>query len=269
MPDATCAVDGCDDYVQARGWCGKHYRRWERSGDPRYLRWNPDRQRTCHVEGCELGIKARGWCQTHYRRWQRTGDPLGEKRDPNRDRRERNPKKKICSVPGCGKPWFCRRWCDMHYGRMQRWGELERPVTPKLTTCSVEGCEFPLHQRGWCCGHYARYRAHGDVLAHKSLIPRHGPQKNPNGYVYDWCPERRRYLPQHRLVMEKYLGRRLVKDENVHHRNGIRDDNRIANLELWVKSQPAGQRIVDQVEWAREILARYGTEVEQLALLDV
>lgn len=59
--------------------------------------------------------------------------------------------------------------------------------------------------------------------------------------------------------MESVIGRPLLKTESVHHKNGIRYDNRPENLEIWVTGfQPAGQRVRDLVAFAEEVLARYG-----------
>ncbi|AXH68834.1 HNH endonuclease [Streptomyces phage Comrade] len=60
--------------------------------------------------------------------------------------------------------------------------------------------------------------------------------------------------------MSESLGRPLEEYEEVHHKNGDRLDNRLENLELWVRRQPPGQRAEDLLEWAYEIIRRYGDE---------
>lgn len=68
----------------------------------------------------------------------------------------------------------------------------------------------------------------------------------------------------HRLVMESHIGRPLKKGETVHHINGVRNDNRIENLELWYKSHPPGARLDDKIKWAKEFLEEYGYMVEKI-----
>ena len=67
-------------------------------------------------------------------------------------------------------------------------------------------------------------------------------------------------VQEHIVVMSKHLGRPLGADESVHHRNGIRSDNRIENLELMIH-HPCGQRVNDAIDYAIQIIKRYKPEL--------
>lgn len=79
------------------------------------------------------------------------------------------------------------------------------------------------------------------------------PRATSNNYVFE-----------HILVMEESLGRYLLPGENVHHKNGIRSDNSISNLELWAKPQPSGARAKDLYEWAKSVVALYENDLDKI-----
>lgn len=163
----------------------------------------------------------------------------------------------FCKVPDCEEiGTYGDGRCFDHYQIARREkdaaskrldGELGRPV------CIEDLCFERADHRGpgtYCVFHLAAH------LTEQGIKPPE-PSK-PAGYRS--LLRGGRYQMEHRLVMEQHIGRPLEAHENVHHINGVRNDNRLENLELWSSSQPPGQRVEDKVAWAIEILKRYSPE---------
>lgn len=210
--DLPCSEPDCDRLVfpyGARGLCSRHYQRLRRTGDTALAVLQKDS--LCSVLGCDRLARALGLCPMHWQRQRATGSTAKSTWAQERSTRAQERRDSPCSVPGCDRlvGESSRGMCGMHRQRLHKWGD----VGPAETFMNPKGS-------GWI---------------------------SKNGYRVFLIDDVKTY--EHRLVMEQTLGRSLESWENVHHKNGVRLDNRPENLELWVTAQPSGQRPEDLAEW--------------------
>jgi hypothetical protein len=208
--------------------------------------------RLCEVKGCSNKHDAKGYCTLHYRRFLRTGTAELRSRPA-----------RLCSLADCNEVHYCKSYCKRHYASYKKHGDpytmRPRVVYGPEDECNAPNCDRRPVSKGYCDPH-AKRASKGQCL--NKPLQNSGDdwireEVTYDGYVRVFLPGRRvKY--QHRMVMEESLGRELLAHENVHHINGVREDNRLENLELWSTSQPAGQRVSDKIQFALDIIELYG-----------
>ena len=252
----------------------------------------------CIHDGCDKPKSKgkSGFCAAHYDR-HRKGTAMDnlcvECRAivGTRSRRKYCPKcmVKPCKHDGCDKPRYrasglcVTHWCRHNAGKaMDRFCVECEAIIPAGTVnsnvrrcpkcmvkpCKHDGCDEPRYgARDLCLTHWGRRRT-GRAMDRKP-IPIGATRTDPDGYVREKVSDKGRWPLQHRVVMEKRLKRPLEKYETVHHKNTVKHDNDVNNLELWSHGQPPGGRVKDRISYFVEQISLYADLADQADLLGI
>jgi hypothetical protein len=121
----------------------------------------------------------------------------------------------------------------------------------KSKTTNCENCNNPLPQGNNPVKRFCSQACRSEPVGTKSI----GKEGYVKIKINNNQPKSQQWTQEHRYIMEQHLQRTLTKEERVHHKNEIRNDNKLENLELWVlhknsKKDPAGSRVRDLLEEA-------------------
>jgi hypothetical protein len=236
-----CIWPSCDRLIQYKKarLCSAHYQR-QRDGRDMGAPFRGG-ARICSWPGCDRPHQSKGLCARHYQRQIRGDDmdaPLGEQQ--------------TCSHPGCDRPHNARGYCSAHYARkFILHSDMDAPIRrrrrkgePPLV-CIVEDCDDLQKFASGMCPRHERRRKAGNPLHGPAYYHETRGWTDKNGYRK--TRRNGKTVGEHRIIMEETLGRPLLRQEEVHHKNGIKADNSPGNLELWVSWK--GQRVDDLIEF--------------------
>lgn len=177
---------------------------------------------------------------------------------------------KVCIL--CGKSYKPTRWGQKYCG-VECFGKSQRKEvqTKKCINC---GKEFTLSRRnsqkindgrlycGQSCAYYGSERnkkiskvMKGRFTGEQSYHWKGGKRITKFGYISVLSPDhpnknKTGCVLEHRLVVEEAMGRKLLKDEIVHHLNGITSDNRIENLQVMSHAEHNRLHKIGKSSWS-------------------
>jgi hypothetical protein len=117
-------------------------------------------------------------------------------------------------------------------------------ISNQQKVCIVCKKEFTSSYAQKCCSPNCKgkyYTLNGLKSGKNNGMYKGGRIASGAGYIKILMPEHpnanKRYVLEHHLVIEKQIGRYLIKGEVVHHKNEIKNDNRIENLQLMTRQE--------------------------------
>ncbi|MGW3626267.1 hypothetical protein [Streptomyces sp. NPDC000880] len=302
-PEKCLAPGCPDLRIGRLDWCNLHYQRMRRNGDLEPRKTGPKRKHpalpcarcrlTFKASGCQVSAHEEGravYCSRDCQKAanlvtlscaacgaeavRRKADVRGERVFCDAECRKRASKPKTGVTKACehcgedfyvikalaGTARYCSRPCKVAASRSHQ-------VTRDCDHCGQPYARSASAVGRFCsktCGtDYRTGNGKGYINADGYRVISQGGGKAAKG--------------EHRLKVEELLGRLLLSTETVHHVNGVRHDNRTAgplgldergrfksgNLELWSHAHPRGQEIGPKLDYARGLLALYGTPEER------
>ena len=176
-----------------------------------------------------------------------------------------------CIVEGCERTAFSRwkglgPYCIAHHSRMRKGISLDAPIKERIgdAICAVGSCYRSARSKHKGKGPYCFLHLKRSITGVPLDLPiRKRRRRYPGdlrlhslGYVEIRMSDGE-WKMLHRIMMQNHLGRKLFDHEEVHHKNGQKNDNRMNNFELWGTNHPRGQRVEDKVEFSVEMLEMY------------
>lgn len=258
--DRVCKEQDCTNRIKARGLCSKHWKEDAKENPPSKIKKTEQPCRATWEDGkCDrlVGKGGRGLCSAHYR----------QEVNFERGKTTLKPFRPI------GQTIFGREAVGSE--NVTRTQKTKRTyVNNRKPECiyvdpTGESCGRLTNTNDYCMGHADMLRG-GMPLVPLPRVEAKG-YINQDGYrrikaVDEFNPSSHGYIMEHRYVMAKHIGRPLLPNESVHHINGVKDDNRIENLELWSSAHPKGQRIDDLVAWVQEVIDNNHEIADKLVL---
>ena len=181
------------------------------------------KMRVCKINNCNKNYLAKGYCNKHYQRYRKYGNP--EEPSHKGGWNKKIPIEKICEI--CNTKFYIkpslknRKYCCFKCYKISSKGKRKLPLGFKHSLKTKEFFSLSRKGNNNPCWRGGRIKRRGYNFLYKPEHP--------------FCTKQG-YIAEHRIIIEKQIGRYLYRWEVCHHINKIKDDNRPQNLMVFISA---------------------------------